>query len=112
MQFDVRERLGEIIVRPGLKPDGDIFFPRLGHQEDNVSRSGARRPARSPAHFDAVDARHHPIEDGERRRVRALEHGQRRKAVSGDDHLMPPFDECGFEHAAGDHIIFCDQDPH
>ena len=79
-----RERLGDVVVGAELEAEDLVDLLRLGGQHDDRHR--AARP-QAPADLEAVDARHHHVEDDEVEGVlgEALE---RLLAVDGRDDLV------------------------
>jgi len=59
----VVHRLGEVLVGTGLEPRDDVL--RVGHHGHEDDRREGKIPHRlqPPAHLDAVELRHHDIEE-------------------------------------------------
>ena len=78
---------GEVLVGPRLEPGHDVL--RVGHRrhEDDRDEHGILPFLEPPADFDAVDFRHHDVEqDQVGRRVPRC--GERLLAVGGGDDLV------------------------
>ena len=68
-QFACVEWLGEIVVGARVEPAHDVFPPVLRREQDQVRGNAALLGADRAAQVDAVQSRHHPIEDGHRQRL-------------------------------------------
>ncbi len=112
LQFAAVERLDEIVVGSAVEPGHEIFRPVLGGQQDEIRGFLPVQPADAAADFDAVDVRHHPVEDGDLRGVVPLENVPRRRAVDRDHDLVAPRRQQPRQHRAGDQIVLGNQNLH
>src|ERR1700682_635120 len=103
------ERLGEIVVGARFKPFNDVLAAAHRCQKNDVDRGRARRLAHLATDFDSAQARHHPIQDSQARRVLCLHCSAGFDSVCGYDNFMTPLTQIGLEHTPGNGIIFGDQ---
>src|SRR5262245_25335294 len=107
------ERLADVIIRPGVEPALDVGLLAARSEQDD--RHLARRfvLAETSRHLEAVQLRHHHVEDGEIRlrapselerlcAVTCLEHGVARALEAEDDQLEDVLVVVGGE----DHRLF------
>src|SRR5579871_1280656 len=111
-QFFGIERLRHIIVRAGAQPFYDIFLASTRGEQDQIHRFQVRQGAEAAAHFQPIDFRHQPIENGQPRNIRTLKGLPGLGAVHGGHDLVAAFGQCGPQRKAGNVIIVCDQNLH
>ena len=63
LEFGRLERLGDVVVGAGFHGGEQIFARGLGGKDQNVGVVEIIAGANAPAHFDAVQTRHQPVED-------------------------------------------------
>src|SRR5437773_672307 len=98
------EGLDEIVVGASLKPGDHLFFVPQGSQQNEVNRRGLTTPANPATNFGTFDAGHHPIKNGQTRRIILLQHSPRLKSVIGRNYIVSPLGQSGGENATGDWI--------
>src|SRR5258707_794449 len=73
LQFIGVERLGDVVVGARFHALDKIFSLTLGRKEKNVDVRGTASLAHLAANLDAIHLRHHPVENGQPRRVLLLQ---------------------------------------
>ena len=100
------ERLGDVVVDPGLEP-GDAVLGRAERgQHDDRHLGDAVQP---PGDLEAVDPRQQPVEDDEVGCGR-LHHPEGQQAVAGLVHAEPGRAEVGRDHLADGRVVLHHED--
>src|SRR5581483_10820611 len=109
-QFTLMERLHQVVVGARLESGDDVFAPVAAREQNQISVRAGRLLAQPPADLGSVEARHHPVEDGERRRLRLAETLECLGAVprDGDGKVA----EGARERLRGKRIVVCDEHLH
>src|SRR5256712_13924644 len=89
-QFLRIERLGHIVVRSGLEAADEIVLVPSACDQNEVNRFGSKLDSTLPADFRTVQARHHPVKDGEKRMVLCLKSLPSLLSVLRDYNLIAP----------------------
>jgi hypothetical protein len=97
------QALHPVVVRAGVQARNDILAAGFGRQEE-VDRGAGRVWAHATADLRALEAWHHPVQDGKPPTVGASQEGPSLQAIAGDDDRMAPAAEGRFEHTTADHI--------
>src|SRR5258708_28854556 len=106
------KRLGQVIIRARSQALHDGLVGSLrGEQKDVRIGFGPVRP-HFTAHIDAVLPRHHPIEQGNARRVRCIQLLPGAFAILCRDNVIAPFRKESLQHPARDGLVIGDQDLH
>ena len=103
------DRLGEILVGPGLEPGDDVF--RVGHRRHQNDRDERRTLLflERAADLDTVDLRHHDVEQ-DQIGLRLMGHRQSLFAVSGGDDLIAIGRQAGPHDPKVGGVVVSDQD--
>src|SRR5207237_763428 len=102
----------DVVISPALQAGDDVLAPALGSQQNDIGRLGAGHAPYLAAQLQPVQARHHPVKDGQPRRILLLEELPGGQAVVGRQHLVAPLRQGGLEHAAVEVIVFGNQNFH
>src|SRR5713101_8123906 len=106
------KRLGQVIIRARFQAFYDALLGVLrGEQKDVRIGFGPVRP-HFPADIDAVLPGHHPIEQGNARRVRCIQLLPGAFAILCRDNVIAPFRKESLQHPARDGLVIGDQDLH
>src|SRR4051812_2116110 len=112
LQFVGMERFGQIVVSASFQAGDEILRAAARRQQNHIERRGEIGPSNAAAQFDAVDPRHHPVDDRERWRTVTDDVIPRRAAVAGDDHVETPALEAAAQQHRRHAVVVSDQDPH
>lgn len=105
------ERLGEVDVGPGRQAALPVALLRLGGQHHHHGAAGARVGLDRAAHVEAVQPRHHDVEQHQAR-VLGAHQLQRLHAVAGLDDLVVVAFEGGVHQRADRRLVVGDQELH
>ncbi len=107
------EGLGDVVVGAGLQAFDEILPVAARGQQQQVGIALAIRDpgvlADQPADLGAAQAGHHPVEDGELRRMVAAQDLPGGGAVAHRDHVVTPLTQGRFEEMSGAGAVFGDQ---
>ena len=106
------ERLGDVIVRAGIEAGDDILAAAERREQYQVHVRAGHVPADAAADLGAVEAGHHPIEHGQRRRGDAFEMPPCFGAVGDHGHVEFPAAQRLREHGRGNPIVVRDEHFH
>ena len=106
------ERLDDVVIGASLQTGYDVGRIAAAGQQDDVEAERFLRPSDAAAEFGSIDARHHPVDDGEARRIGLAEDIPRLLTVVDYHNLMSPVLEHGIEQHTGNGVIVGDQDFH
>ena len=105
-QFLRHERLGKVVVRARLHAFDEVLrFGARGEQQ-YIDVGFAPRSADAPANFHAIEARHHPIENGQAGGVFRSQHAPCFGPIPRDDGIVAPLGEHRSQHRLEDGIVF------
>src|SRR5205814_8984247 len=90
LQLRVVERLLQVVVRARLQAVHDVLLLVLAREQDDVDVGLARGLAHAAADLEAVEARHHPVEQRDARAVGRLQRAPGLLAVLGEYDLVSP----------------------
>ena len=109
VQLMLIERLNDVIVRPRFHTLDQILAQALGGEQQDVRVWFLSTLAHTAADFETGHPRHHPIEYGERGRVRRAENLARAIAVGGENHFIAPLPYRGVEQVPGYDTVVCNK---
>ncbi len=107
-QFARGERLGDIVVGPGLQAAHPVILALARGQHDDGDVRRFLVAAQAAAHLDAADTLDHPVEDDEVGRF-FLRHDHGFLAIGGDAHIITLVLEPEFEQFGKGGIVFDQQ---
>jgi hypothetical protein len=100
------EWLREIVVGARIHTVYQVLSRRAGGQQDHVDVRLARCRANALADFDPVEPEHHPVQDGEPRRVLRLQDVPRLQTVARHHRVVSPFRQHGAQYGMKYRIVF------
>jgi hypothetical protein len=104
--------LGDEVVGAGLKAEGDVALFVAGAEDGDIRVFVGRAHADPPAQLDAVDLRHHPVEEHDPRGVGRLQELPGLVPVAGEQAFKARRADEGLHYGGREWVIVGDEDTH
>ena len=111
LQLESVEGLGQEVVGARLETRQHVFSAGFRGQEDEI-HVGRGLLADDAANLQAVEIRHHPVENRELRRVGRQQGRGRLPSGAHGENVVPHAREGALQQSSGNRLVVCDQDLH
>src|ERR1700722_420987 len=100
------KRLGEVVVCARFHAFDEVLRIGARGEQKYIDIGLASGRANTPADLHTIEARHHPIENGQAGGVVRSQHTPRFGPIPRDDGIVAPLGEQGPQHGLEDGIVF------